>query len=49
MKLLFDGGDFSSHFGGDALGYFLNNFEPILDALDLDTSFIHRDLVKGVQ
>ena len=33
--------------GGDTLGDFLDNFEPILDALDLDTAFTHRALGKG--
>ena len=44
-------GDFSPHFWsdtwGDALGDFLDNFEPILHALDFDTAFIHRALGKG--
>ena len=44
-------GDFSSHLLGDSQGdtlpEFLDNFEPILNALDLDTAFTHQVLSKG--
>ena len=44
-------GDFSSHLlgdsQGDTLADVLDNFEPILNALDLDTAFTHQVLGKG--
>jgi hypothetical protein len=44
-------GDFSSHLLGDSqsdtIADFLDNFEPILNALDLDTAFTHQVLGKG--
>ena len=34
---------------GNTLGDFLDNFEPTLDFLDLDTTFTHRGVPKDIK